>query len=559
MTRRAKQLGPSGLILLLTLLAALMAPADALALAAADLIIVYNRTRPESREVAVYYAEKRRVPSANLVGVEVPFSEDMSRQDYDQKLAPPVRQAAARLRDQGRTPAVLLVYGIPLRVGPVAATAAETAFQKLAAGKVREYQQLVEQEVQRLDGVTGAAPAGASPPRPLTRPVRQTLSRARESFLRGTAYLDKQPATSEQAETRAEVMNLLVSLGGTSPEARALMAKMARSRGQERQALGRQELLGLNAVVQGNVQEEMFRGILPENALEIAASIRFTNGLMGELKFWEDTRLLYAKRRAGAAVDSELTLIMAGRYQAAGWLPNPFNLGFERLPGIARIRARTLMVGRLDGPTPAIARRLVDDALEGEKTGLSGVFYLDARGLTGQAAPGNYVWFDRHLLRLADLLRKYSDMKVVLDKQPGVLPPGSCPDAALYCGWYSLGKYVPAFTWKRGAVAYHVASAEATTLRRPGATVWCKRLLEAGVAATLGPVAEPYLISFPLPDRFFPLLMTGKSTLLEVYFHTVPQVSWMQILIGDPLYQPFKGRPALRVRISTRPEAPEPD
>jgi hypothetical protein len=240
MTRRAKQLGPSGLILLLTLLAALMAPADALALAAADLIIVYNRTRPESREVAVYYAEKRRVPSANLVGVEVPFSEDMSRQDYDQKLAPPVRQAAARLRDQGRTPAVLLVYGIPLRVGPAAATAAETAFQKLAAGKVREYQQLVEQEVQRLDGVTGAAPAGASPPRPLTRPVRQTLSRARESFLRGTAYLDKQPATSEQAETRAEVMNLLVSLGGTSPEARALMAKMARSRGQERQALRRQ-------------------------------------------------------------------------------------------------------------------------------------------------------------------------------------------------------------------------------------------------------------------------------------------------------------------------------
>ena len=105
---------------------------------------------------------------------------------------------------------------------------------------------------------------------------------------------------------------------------------------------------------------------------------------------------------------------------------------------------------------------------------------------------------------------------------------------------------MPAFKWNKGAVGYHVASSEATTLKQPGANVWCKRMLEEGVAATLGPVAEPYLFSFPLPDQFFPLLMTGKLTLLEVYFLTVPQVSWMQILIGDPLYQPFKNHPAIR-------------
>ena len=169
-----------------------------------------------------------------------------------------------------------------------------------------------------------------------------------------------------------------------------------------------------------------------------------------------------------AAVDSEMTLIMAGPYQKSGWLPNPFNLGFERLPVISRVRAKTLMVGRLDGPTPATARRLVDDALEVERTGLSGVFYLDARGLKGQATPGGYVWFDQHLLHLSDLLKKYSDLKVVLDQKPGLFPPGSCPDAALYCGWYSLANYVPAFTWNKGAVGYHVASSEATTLKKPG-------------------------------------------------------------------------------------------
>jgi uncharacterized protein (TIGR03790 family) len=297
---------------------------------------------------------------------------------------------------------------------------------------------------------------------------------------------------------------------------------------------------------------------LPNTAQETAAAIRDANGLLGELNFWYKAQQIYSKPQAMAAVDSELTLIMAGPYQKAGWLPNPFNLGFERLPAISEVRGRTLMVGRLDGPTPAIARRLVDDALEVEKTGLSGVFYLDARGLTGQAAPGTYAWFDQHLLHLSDLLKKNSEMQVVLDQQPGLFPPGSCPDAALYCGWYSLANYVLAFKWNKGAVGYHVASSEATTLRKPGANVWCKRMLEEGVAATLGPVAEPYLFSFPLPDQFFPLLMTGKLTLLEVYFLTVPQVSWMQIVIGDPLYQPYKDHPAIRPLRITPKAAPEP-
>jgi uncharacterized protein (TIGR03790 family) len=264
------------------------------------------------------------------------------------------------------------------------------------------------------------------------------------------------------------------------------------------------------------------------------------------MKFWYEAKTVYDNPQSVAAVDSELTLAAAGPYQKVGWLPNPFNLRYDRLSFIRTIRADSLMVGRLDGPTPAIARRLVDDALEVEKTGLTGVFYIDARGLGGTPAVGNYVWFDQHLLHLQEVVKKYSDMKVVLDKRPAVFAAGSCPDAALYCGWYFLRQYVPAFKWNKGAVGYHVASFEASTLKQPGSNVWCKRMLEEGVAATLGPVTEPYLHSFPLPDQFFPLLMTGKLSLLEVYFLTVPQVSWMQVLIGDPLYCPFRNNPAIR-------------
>ena len=63
------------------------------------------------------------------------------------------------------------------------------------------------------------------------------------------------------------------------------------------------------------MEERAFRGILPDTAQETATAIRFTNGLLGELKFWYEAQQLYDKPQTMAAVDSELTLIMAGPYQ----------------------------------------------------------------------------------------------------------------------------------------------------------------------------------------------------------------------------------------------------
>jgi uncharacterized protein (TIGR03790 family) len=460
------------------------------ALNARDLIVVFNRNLPESQAVAAYYAAKRRVPADNLVGVAVPISEDMSRHDFEEKLAPPVRVLVDRLKAQGRTPAILLVYGIPLRVGPAAPTPADKPFKELAAAKVDENKKLVLQAVNNLNQSVPSLPGKPvwkTRAKNLTYPTHQVLVMAQQAFARGEAYLNKHIATGTETATVAEVMDLMIKLGGTSPEARALTGRMARGRS-PRQVNQPRELLGLHPVKLQDIEEGMFRGIFPNTAQETAAAIRFTNGLLGELKFWYEAQQLYDKPQTMAAVDSEMTLIMAGPYLTAGWLPNPFNLSYDRMAVIYQVRAKTLMVGRLDGPTPAIARRLVDDALEVERTGLRGVFYVDARGLTGKVEPGNYVWFDRHLLHLSDVVKKFSSLKVVLDQRSAVFPPGSCPDAALYCGWYSRARYVPAFKWNKGAVGYHVASSEATTLKKPGSNVWCKRLLEEGVAATLGPV-----------------------------------------------------------------------
>ena len=130
-------------------------------------------------------------------------------------------------------------------------------------------------------------------------------------------------------------------------------------------------------------------------------------------------------------------------------------------------------------------------------------------------------------------------MNVTLDSRSELFQKGDCPDAALYCGWYSLGRYVDAFDWRPGAIGYHVASGECATLKSAGSQVWCKRMLEEGVAATIGPVFEPYVLGFPMPDIFFATLVEGNLSLGECYIVSLPFLSWQMVLVGDPLYRPF--------------------
>jgi uncharacterized protein (TIGR03790 family) len=241
-----------------------------------------------------------------------------------------------------------------------------------------------------------------------------------------------------------------------------------------------------------------------------------------------------------AAVDSELALVRAGDYERRGWLPNPYYLG-HRGRNLVLAKDKVLMVSRLDGPTPAIVRRMMDDSLAAERSGLTGNACVDARW----PAPGErdglsgYAHYDETLHRWAAHLAANWPGRTFFDATPDLFGPGACPDTALYAGWYRLGRYVDAFTWRPGAVAYHIASSECTTLKARGSQVWCKRLLEAGAAATLGPVYEPYVQAFPPPNLFFGLLTEGYLTLAECYQVSLPFLSWQMVLVGDPLYRPL--------------------
>jgi uncharacterized protein (TIGR03790 family) len=243
----------------------------------------------------------------------------------------------------------------------------------------------------------------------------------------------------------------------------------------------------------------------------------------------------------GAAVDSELALVREDHYSLDGWLPNKFFLGY-RGKEIRNMPQKVILVSRLDGPSEEIVRRIIDDSLQAEEEGLHGKGYFDARWPDPGAkeVKGTYAFYDGAIHKAAHLVEKSKRMPVVVDSRQELFQAGECPDAALYCGWYSLAHYVDAFTWVRGAVGYHIASQECQTLKNKGSQVWCKMMLEKGVAATLGPVAEPYVQAFPIPDVFFGLLIEGRLTLAECYALSNPFWSWQMVLIGDPLYRPFK-------------------
>jgi len=279
----------------------------------------------------------------------------------------------------------------------------------------------------------------------------------------------------------------------------------------------------------------------------VRAIARRTANLFAYERVLQEQAGIVDPEHTDSALDSELSLLWIDRYPRRGWQPNPLGYPYLKNPRPPQV----VMVMRLDGPSPDVVRRMIETSIDVERTGLTGKFVVDSRGIAPRqpgGAPDGFGLFDQRLRELATIVKAHAKVELVHDEKPDVLPAEpKVEDVALYCGWYSVGKYVPSMRLAPGAVGYHVASYELTSLRDPTNTGWGRGLLADGAAATLGPVSEPLLHAFPGPDDFFPLLMTGRLTLAEVYWRTCPLVSWKMVAVGDPLYTPFKSKPLMRV------------
>jgi uncharacterized protein (TIGR03790 family) len=403
----------------------LFVAAPVLALEPADIYVIVNKNVPESQQVADHYLAQRKVPKENVVVLDLPTGEDISRSDYDTRLAGPLREA---LKDkQEKVKVLLTTYGVPLRVG------------------------------------------------------RQ------------------EPNDEEKKE--------LEKLRPDLDAARKKLAEFEKNKDADKKDL---------EAVRGEVTRLQSR----EGVLTHAESL--------------------------ACVDSELMLLWWPKYRLNRWIANP--LYFRASESYRKSCGPVVMTCRLDGPSIEIVKRLIDDAITVEAQGLVGEVVIDARGIKYDPKADNglgYGGYDESMRETARLMEK-AGMKVTLDDKGEVLPPGSARGVALYCGWYSHGNFVDCCDYVPGAIAWHLASSEAVTLRNKASKVWCPNLLRKGVCATLGPVSEPYTIGFPKPAEFFGFLATGEYTLVESYSRTIMTCSWMTVLVGDPLYNPFKKNAKLK-------------
>ncbi len=230
------------------------------------------------------------------------------------------------------------------------------------------------------------------------------------------------------------------------------------------------------------------------------------------------------------AVDSELSLLSQTDYPINASVPNP--LFDNPRPSDADL-SRVVKVSRLDGPTAEDALGLVDRAVEAERSGLVGRAYVD---IAGPHENG-----DRWLGNVAEQLGALGfDLSV--GRGPKTVGEEARFDApALYFGWYTPdlnGPFLlPGFRFPPGAVAVHIHSFSAHTLRSP-TEGWCGPLVDRGVTATVGNVFEPYLEYLHRPDLLLEALARGDD-LVDAAYYALPVLSWQSIVIGDPLYRPF--------------------
>jgi uncharacterized protein (TIGR03790 family) len=242
-----------------------------------------------------------------------------------------------------------------------------------------------------------------------------------------------------------------------------------------------------------------------------------------------------------AAVDSELALLPVFGLPLGGFVPNIF---YENQPGGIKfigpdLARNMILVTRLDGPTVADVRRMIDDSIYAEQHRLAGLAVVDTRGLTN--VHDGYTSGDEWLRGARDALVK-DGWTVKFDDKPDLIPPTDpCNQVAIYLGWYAQDPsgpwFVPPTRFVRGAIAYHLHSFSAFSVRNPNGN-WVGPLIEHGADATMGTVYEPFLALTPHEDIFARRLLAGDYFAAAAYA-SIRGLSWMVTVVGDPLYRPF--------------------
>jgi len=537
--------------LALALLALAFFAARASALEPKQVLVVANSASKDSVSLAKAYLEARGIPEGNLLEIKTTTKYTISRDDYEKQVRQPIEKYLLDKNLKDQITCIVVMYEVPVRIEPsILPKEADDVYKvyKTAASRT-EYRLAIDHDFLKTVGVKFPEPktqdltplaklfdspgnAPQNKPKEFPKEIAEVLALL--------AQKHKEVARLEDADKQRlayrQLMAIYLDIAGLQG---------LRNYVHNERPAGAPDLDKLDKQIEdlqqqwAQLHEKTRDAKTAQQEIDMGnqlGGLAFIHGLASHQAFELGPEF------SDSALDSELALLWYdNQYNPGGWINNPMHWQRKAAAAPASQKAAPpfLMTSRIDGPSKADALRIITASASAEKTGLKGTFYIDAGGLQPR--------YDQHLTDLAAFVKDKAPMKVVLETTQALFPPNSCPDTALYVGWYSLRRYVPAFAWNEGAVGWHIASFEAMHLRDADSQEWCVKMLQNGVAATVGAVNEPFLGSFPLPEEFFPLLMTGKYTLAECYWRTTPYASWRLTLIGDPLYNPFAKNPQVKL------------
>lgn len=235
-----------------------------------------------------------------------------------------------------------------------------------------------------------------------------------------------------------------------------------------------------------------------------------------------------------ASLDSELMLLGA-LYPLGGPLGNR---AYKKDGNISDYNAHVLAVCRIDAPDELTIRRMINDPVEVERNGLWGWAVVDQGGPYPEGDA---------MFKTAASYAKVQGFPLFNETSKQCIGPDFplSPHVAVYLGWYSqypngpFAATAPKFSFQKGAVAYHLHSFSAVSVKDP--KQWVCALLQRGASVTAGNVAEPYLGGCLDPEIFFARLLRGY-TVAEAALMATPTTSWQGVVLGDPLYRPFAAR-----------------
>jgi uncharacterized protein (TIGR03790 family) len=514
--------------------------ADARALAPDQLLLIVNKNTPAGMELATFYTKARGVPDGRILALDLPEKEDLSFDEYETKVVPAIRSYLRAHDLQNQVRCLVTFYGTPLRIN--GKTTSKQERDELA--DLRKQLDAARKQLPPI--VAGLEKLGAEVT-PAFKPEQgealDQIGRRADAALRAVAEGLRRMPPPQQEPVIARLAKLVLDFTGPAKIAEMFTARLPQGfeppgndpRWRTRVAKARDRVEELQERRYDAAARAELRTVMGETF----GPFSLAHVLQAQVDYLDNDG-------TAAALDSELSLLWWSYYPRSKWQVNPLNYHLKN----ARSNP-VLMTMRLDAPTDALVREMIVNSLAVERNGLHGKFVIDSRGIVAKGPndkDAGYAVYDDTLRRLSDLIRTRTKMQLVHDDRPEVLPPKSADDVALYCGWYSLRRYVPSCDFNPGAVAFHIASLEMVSLHQTGESGWAAGLLRSNVAATLGAVAEPYLGAFPAADDFFPLLLTGELPLAEVYWRTNPMASWMINMVGDPLYTPFKANPQMKAQ-----------